>query len=251
MMCRKFSCIVAILAGIAVAGLAPSARAQSVDFNVVGTPVDSSGTVSYAGGSTDLVGSGLASNYAYNTSSNTTAYFTASSNKSVQYAAFSFTTGAYTGSSGGVWNFSSTSSSITVTGDAYSSAADTTKENTTSSLLSGSFTGTVTVTNQSGNAQQVVGSAVLVVIDSGLASYLGVAVGSTVFSGSMTLTLNPSGGTDPTVGSSFSDSLSSGNITVSATPAPSSAVLVGCGVAAVGGSYVVRRRKLALAAAAI
>jgi hypothetical protein len=248
-MFRIFSTVFAALAILLVGG--SSAQAGfSIDFNVANSAQYNGSQVYYNGGSSDLVGN-LASNMAFNQvfqSVNLTG--TAGG-----FAALTFNTGAFLNTNGGVWNFASAGSSITIVGNAPGDSGNVT-------LLTGSFTSVTTVTNQSGGAQQVVGTAVLSIIDPILAADLGLPVGA-LWGGSLSIVLNSGG--NPAPGSAFDDGASGGNatqtpqsgsgssggnVTMSPVPEPCSIVLAGCGAFCLLGSALRRRKQVSGSAAA-
>jgi hypothetical protein len=263
-MFRFRSTVGAALTSLAILLMAGStARASQIDFNIAPSSgpggTFSGGVVSYAGGSSDLIGA-IGSNNVTNTSTGTFAYLTSTSSTpglSYTAAALNFSTGAYiaSASTSTSWVFGSAGSSISITGDAYNSST-LTEVQTTTTLLTGSFNSNATVINQAGGAQQVVGVATLVVIDAGLAAYLGVQVGAT-WSGSITITLNAPNSSDPTntpaSGTAFSDgsvsggnatvgNISGGNITMSPVPAPAGLVLALTALPCLGVGRWLRRR---------
>jgi hypothetical protein len=250
-MFRFRSPICAGLASLAILLMAGStARASfSIDFNVASSavaPVGYPGSqVYYNGGSTDLVGN-LASNFVFSSTNAVNLTGTAGG-----FAALTFNTGTYLNANGGVWNFGSAGSSISIVGNAPGDSGNVT-------LMTGSFTSLTTVQNQAGGTQQVVGTAVLSIIDPILAADLGLPVGVT-WSGSLTITLNSGtqAGNPITPGSAFDDGASGGNatstpiagsgssggnVTMTPVPAPAGLVLALTALPCLGVGRWLRRR---------
>jgi hypothetical protein len=228
---RKLSFAACLGVAVLLGGASTARATFTLDFNIPESGIfpgeyTSGQTISYAGGTSALVGA-LYSNQVQVVGGSTGALLTNSATApgSSPYtpAALNFTTGAYLGGSNGVFNFSGTGSSISITGYAFNPAGTGPQVNTTTSLLTGSFTGPVTYGPQMGGNQELVGAAVLTIIDPGLAAYLGVPVGAS-WSGSLTIVTNASG---QIVGQAFTDSndISNGNITISPVPAPAGLVL--------------------------
>src|SRR4051812_32510695 len=148
-----------------------AAQACTLDLNV--SAAECQGVVGYGGGSTPLVASGLGVDSITWTDS------PRNPNQGLNLVGglLDFTTGAFRGTAGGTgWDFAK-GGSVSVTGaiPSLGIAAG-------SVLLEGSFTGATSVRPQDASDLKVLGAVSLNVVNPQLASYLGVATGTTTSS---------------------------------------------------------------------
>jgi hypothetical protein len=229
MMRRRSFLFGAILAGIAVAGLAPPARAQSLDFEL---NVPGSGTISYAGGAAPLIGSGIGSLDVTGLSTPANAGV----KELIQGGVLDFTTGAHSSSTATSDNFSG-GGTVTLKGGVSSLgiAAGTT-------LLSGTFVN-ATVSTFIGNVALTV-AVISDHVDATLAAFYGLPGGPTwPYSGGFNLTINLASGSVGN-GAGFSGSGGSGDLQTFPLPEPGSLAMAGIGLFTLG-AYRLRRRKSA------
>ena len=218
-------------------GLVGSAWADTLDFGMV---APTSGTVSYAGGSAALIGSGIQVDNVVLLSNSSTLYLSGG------LLDFNTGSGSYTGSgTSWAWTGSGTGNSITLTGSAYT--ACTTFVGTTctvfggsliasGTLLSGSF-GTASITNVS-STFKIAASGFSDVKNTDLASYFGLPGGSTLYIGNFNLSFNTAA--TSCCGAFTSSGLLSGDLTNVPTPEPAAIVFLGTSLLCAGG--LLRRR---------
>jgi len=219
--------IFALAAGLALFG-GTSAWAQKLDFSV---PAGGSGSISYAGGATDLTATGIGVASVLPTG---TPLHSGVSLPYTPLGTLAFSSGAYTstGSSSTVWNFLG-GGAITISGTLTPNPPD------TGTQLSGTVQ-SATVTNVSGVFDLAV-TVFVNTIDATLATYLGVP--TTGWSGALHIDFNPaSTNTSPSTGTAFaSTSVGSGDV-VTSVPEPSSLAIAGLGGLGLIG-FGLRRRK--------
>ncbi|MHC5543842.1 PEP-CTERM sorting domain-containing protein [Singulisphaera rosea] len=196
-----------------------------LDFGVVTPTPSPPAKISFAGGATPLVGTGIQVD-------NVVGLDTPLHDQVLTLltsGVLSFTTGNFTGASGGIWNFGS-GGNITIMGDDGFGPPGVT------ALMTGSFL-SATVISVGGTAK-IAGSAFLNIVDPDLAAYYGLAGGATVpFAGAFNIQFRANA-TPP--GAFTSTIVLSGDITTS--PAPEPGTLALAGVALVGGTLWGRRR---------
>jgi len=212
-----------------------AAKAEPIlDFGVV-APNPPTASISYAGGASPLVGTGIVVDEVVGLNTPLNNFVV----RALTSGLLTFTTGNFTVASPGppaAWNFGS-GGSITIMGDDGLGAPGVT------ALLTGAFL-TANVTVQ-GGVGKIAGSAFLNVVDADLAAFYGLTGGATSFyTGNFNLQFRATG-TPP---AAFTSSIVlSGDITTS--PAPEPGTLALAGVAVVGGLIWRRRRGRAFDAA--
>ncbi len=225
--------IFALAAGLALFG-GTSTWAQTLDFTV---PANSSGSISYGGGNTDMVASGL-------TVSSVTGKNGTPLNNLVTLlfttpnGALNFTTGAYTsvGSSSTVWNFGG-GGPITIAGTIPVQSPSFPGD--TATQLSGTIQ-SASVTDVSGVFNLAV-AVFINTIDPTLAAYYGVPTGG--WSGALHIDFSPATTNSPLTGTAFSStSVGSGDVVTNVVPEPSTMAIAGIGALGMIG-YGLRRRK--------
>jgi len=216
--------IFALAAGLALIGGTVAQAQPELDFTVPAS--NPSGSISYAGGSADLVGTGISI-------SQVEGLGTPSNNnvtEAITSGILSFTSGASTGS----WTWGTgAAGSLTITGGM-----------STPSIPGGTqlVTGQIesVVVTASGNNFDVAIAVILNTVNSTLASYYGLTGGSgTSYSGNFNIGFHATG-SPPSSFSSYQ--VNSGDVITSPVPEPSTMAIAGLGALGMIG-YGLRRRK--------
>jgi hypothetical protein len=229
--------VAAIAFVVSVALVSQAYAAPQLDFGVV---APTGGTISYAGGATPLMGSGI-------TVDNVVGLNTPANNNFLAgcvSCVLNFTTGNFTGASAipPAWNFGP-GGTISVVG-----GVDFNNDNVFNgndipagtTLLSGTFNGPATVLSLGGN-MRIAGGAFLDIKDADLAAFYGLNGGTGVpYSGFFNLSFNGTG--NP--GDAFTSSqVLSGDIVNEPVDLPSSLLLLGSGLAGLAYLTVARGRQ--------
>jgi hypothetical protein len=237
---RKLSFAACLGVAVLLGGASTARATFTLDFNVASGV--SGGSVSYAGGSADLIGSGIGI-------TQITAFGSGITPLTVNGGVLTFNTGSFLsmttdGSGNPVYSFNTGSgSAISIT------ATSTSPTNVGSPLLTGVLTGVATVSYFGAGMMEIVGSGTFYPASPTAATYFGDPTG-VPYTGAIALFVDTGG---PITGSSFSESssfISSGNVTATPTPAPPGVVLAGFGAICLLGGYAWRRRNLATVVAA-
>jgi hypothetical protein len=206
----------------------------TIDYNLSGT-----GTVSYNGSGGQLVGSNLGISNITSTNPGVPGPLTLTG------GLLNFNTANYLSmdGSGDLFFATTPGSTITITGT-------TTATGATTAQLTGVLTGTAEVLNF-GGVFEIVETALFSPTTPAVAAYFGDPTG-VPYVGNMVITFQPGSQGFGSLGNGFTTSggiISSGNVGVVPTPAPSGLLLAGCGGAFCLLGYAVRRRQMTLASA--
>jgi hypothetical protein len=235
-----------IFAGLAALAMLAGASAKaspSLSFSIGGAT--STGSITYAGGATDLIGSGLAIGRVTGVSTPLHAGSGVGNRLTVDTTGpgdgFYFTTGAYTGTDGSGNLLFAPGGTVGLLG-AVTAPAAATLPGGTPLLFNGSFIDTVKVSN-TGNGAELIGTVSLTNLNASVAAWFGLPAGST-YTGGIAInfgvtTVGVTGGTafssDPNQDISTLDN-------VSPTPEPGT-IGMACTAAVAGLLYGLRRAR--------
>jgi hypothetical protein len=236
-MFRTRNTIIAALAGLAslLLGASTAQASYTIDFDV---PAGASGSIGYAGNGGTLSGTNLTVNQITSSNPNVSAL-------TVTGGLLNFATSNYIGTdaNGDLFFATIPTSSITITGTTTATGGTTTQ-------LTGTLTGTAEVINLGGGVLELVETAVFSPTSPAVAAYFGDST-TVPYVGTLGILFSEGATGLGSGGNGFSSGLiSSGNVAVVPTPAPSGVVLAGFGACFCLLGYAVRRRQVSAAAAA-